>query len=105
MLYNLSPAMFVLFWTIYVPKGGLRWRDALLCLIYPIAYLAYALAGGAVSGFYPYPFIDVDALGVPRVLMNAAALSAVVLLAGLEVVAAVRAIGRQARAADFGRGR
>ena len=32
-------------------------------LAYPGVYLVYVLARGAVSGEYPYPFMDVKVLG------------------------------------------
>jgi Na+/H+-dicarboxylate symporter len=33
-------------------------------------YLLFALSRGALSGFYPYPFIDVSKLGLGKVLLN-----------------------------------
>jgi len=41
-----------------------------LWLIYPLAYLFYTLIHGAVSGFYPYPFVNVDKLGYGKALLN-----------------------------------
>ena len=38
--------------------------------------IAYAMARGAITGFYPYPFIDVPALGIARVIVNALAILA-----------------------------
>ncbi len=35
-------------------------------LIYPLAYLVDVLVCGHFSNFYPYPFIDVNALGPGR---------------------------------------
>jgi hypothetical protein len=53
----------------------------LLALIWPSLYIAYTLAHGAVSDWYPYPFIDVVELGYPTALRNG--LGMVVLLAGV----------------------
>ena len=46
----------------------LRWKDAVAWLAYPGVYLVYILARGAVSGLYPYPFVDVNVLGYAGVL-------------------------------------
>lgn len=46
-------------------------------LIYPQAYLIYIPIRGHFSGFYPYPFVDVSALGMTKVLFNSAVLMGV----------------------------
>lgn len=53
-----------------VEKGRLRWQDAPAWLIYPLAYVAYTLARGAVMNWYPYPFLDVTQLGYLTVLWH-----------------------------------
>ena len=95
-LHNLMPLIYVLFWLIFVPKGRLRWKDPLLWLIYPVAYLLYALVRGAMTGLYPYPFIDVGQLGYGHVLVNAVALMLAFLVLGLVFVGVDRAMGRAA---------
>ena len=42
----------------------LRW------LQWPAFYAVYALIRGAITGFYPYPFIDVSVLGITRTLIH-----------------------------------
>ena len=54
--------------------GELRWRDMGWWLIYPIAYLAFTLVQGPRVGWYPYPFIDVNAHGYAQIAINSAAL-------------------------------
>jgi hypothetical protein len=71
-LHDLVPVMYVVFWLFFVPKSGLRWKDILWWLIFPVIYLAWVLVRGALIGRYPYPFIDAGALGYARVLSNAA---------------------------------
>lgn len=39
--------------------------------MYPGCYFVYALIRGHLLGTYPYPFIDVTALGYGAVLLNA----------------------------------
>lgn len=45
--------------------------------IYPLIYIAYALARGQLLGSYPYHFIDVTSLGYSKVLLNSLGLLAV----------------------------
>ena len=40
-------------------------------MLYPMLYFAYLLLRGRLLGLYPYPFIAVDKLGYPQVLLNA----------------------------------
>lgn len=70
LLHDALPLLIVLFWFFAVPKGRLRWTSPFPWLIYPLAYLAAILLLGPILGSYPYPFVDVNALGYPRVLMN-----------------------------------
>lgn len=89
-LHDAVPVLYVVYWILFVPKGGLRWKDALSWSIYPLVYLAWVLIRGAVSRRYPYPFIDVGILGYIHVLWNAALLLVIFLVAGLAMVAAAR---------------
>ncbi len=64
-LHYVTPPLFVLDWLLFVPKGEVAWRNGIACLGFPAAYVGWTLAHGAVSGWYPYPFVDVPALGYP----------------------------------------
>lgn len=91
LLHYLMPVLFLAYWWIAVPARGLRWRDLPHWWIYPLGYLVYALVRGAIAGAYPYPFIDVGALGYGRTALNA-----VGVLIGFSVIAALLvAIGRK----------
>jgi hypothetical protein len=90
LLHSIIPVGYVLYWLLFAPRAGLRWKDAVAWLIYPAVYLVYILARGAVSGLYPYPFVDVNVLGYGGVLARAAILLLVFLGMGLLVVALAR---------------
>ncbi len=87
LLHDGMPVIYALYWVVFAPKQGLRWKDAAVWLSYPGIYLVYILSRGALTGLYPYPFIDVSELGYPRMLVNAAGLLVVFLALGLLVVA------------------
>lgn len=70
----------------------LRW------CVFPAAYLAYALIRGAMLGSYPYPFIDVLAIGYMRVAINSIGLLVLFLALGYSVLGLSRLAGvRQGR--------
>jgi hypothetical protein len=87
LLHDLSPILFVLYWLLFVPKGHLRWLHPFLWLGYPLLYVVYAFLRAAVSGRYPYPFLDVAALGNARVFQNVVFLAGGFLLVALLIVA------------------
>jgi hypothetical protein len=58
MLHRVFPVIVVLDWLIDPPDTRLRYRDALLWLIYPLIWLGFTLVRGAADGWYPYPFLD-----------------------------------------------
>lgn len=84
LLHYAMPLLFLAYWWLAVPARELSWRRLPRWWLYPLGYLAYALVRGAIAGLYPYPFIDVGALGWARTAANAAgvwlAYSAVALL-------------------------
>ncbi len=70
LLHYVMPALFVIDWVFFVPKVDLRMSAMFGWLGYPVAYLAWTFVHGALTGFYPYPFLNTDALGVGRLLVN-----------------------------------
>lgn len=73
-LHYLTPPLFVLDWLLFVPKHDVGWKVGIASLGYPLVYSIWTLAHGALTGWYPYPFVDVTDLGYPRVLINMAGL-------------------------------
>ena len=71
LLHTFNPVWFILFWFIYKSKTSIKWKDVILFLIYPLVYILYVFARGAISGFYPYPFINVSELGYETAILNA----------------------------------
>jgi hypothetical protein len=81
------------------PRHRLPLRLSAAWLAYPAAWLAYTLVRGADTGWYPYPFVDVDKLGYGGVAWRCA-----LLLVGLAAAAcAFLAVGN-ARARGGRRG-
>ncbi len=93
LLHVAVPVMFLLYWLLFVPKGNLKYGNVFTWLWYPLSYLVYVLIRGAIVNEYPYPFIDVTALGYPKMLLNSGAMLVVFLGLGLLFVF----VGRQSK--------
>lgn len=76
----------VLVWWLTFADMRISPRDVPKWLVWPLAYAGYALIRGAVTGFWPYPFLDADALGVAKLALNIAVLVAVFGVLGLGLV-------------------
>jgi len=40
-------------------------------MLYPFCYLLYSIMRGAITNYYPYPFIDVNKIGYAKTFTNA----------------------------------
>ena len=82
LLHKVVPVLVPLWWLVWAPKGGLQRRDPWLWALYPLDYFAYAIARGLSGDKYPYPFMDVPAIGWPQTLVNSAAIALSFVAAG-----------------------
>lgn len=91
------PTLYLVEWLWGTPKSGLQWRDAVRWLAFPLAFVVWALVWGALTGFYPYPFLNVSQLGYAAVCANSGLLAVGFLVLGLLVVALGRWLSRGTR--------
>ena len=87
LLHSVIPALFIIFWLVFVPIEQLKWKNAFPWLIYPVVYMAYAIIHGAITKFYPYPFVDVNKLGYNKALLNAGGVLLIIFLLSLSLIA------------------
>lgn len=71
-LHYIVPAGALLHWLMYPYAGRVAWWAPLSWCWYPLAYFIYVMTRGEILSSYPYPFIDVVALGYTRSVLNAA---------------------------------
>jgi uncharacterized membrane protein len=85
LLHVAVPLLAVVGWLVFGPRLRTSWSLLLPALGWPVLWLSYTLAAGAITGWYPYPFLDVTAKGYGTVLVNSAgiAVALVVVLAAL----------------------
>jgi hypothetical protein len=83
-LHLVVPALAVLGWLVFGPRPRLGMDTVLRALVWPVAWLGYTLLVGAVTGWYPYPFLDVGLHGYGQTLATCVGVTAVFLgFAGL----------------------
>jgi hypothetical protein len=88
------PLLYLADWLFFVPKARLRPRHALLWLAFPFVYGAYSLIRGAITGWYPYLYLDAGHAGYGTVLMHMLFLFFAFLLGGIVLVAIGWVFGR-----------
>jgi hypothetical protein len=96
-LHYVMPAAFLLDWLWFTPKGRLRWVDPMKWLAFPLVYAGWTLAHGLTTHWWPYGFVNVDELGLGRVLAIFAGLLVFFLGVGLVLVGLDRAFSRTRR--------
>jgi hypothetical protein len=79
--HYIVPILTVLGWLVLGPRGRVDRSAVLAGLIWPLLWFGYTLAHGAVSGWYPYHFIDVGDLGYVHALLNALLVTALLAVA------------------------
>lgn len=68
------PLAMALLW-LTLPRGGLRWAHALAMTGLVALYLGVMFTRGALTGFYPYPFMDAGKIGLGASLGFAAVMA------------------------------
>ncbi|MFD8736296.1 Pr6Pr family membrane protein [Streptomyces sp. NPDC059618] len=91
LLHTVTPIAVALDWLLLTRPAPLALRSAATWLIYPLVYLAFSLARGAMlspgtPARYLYPFVDADRHGYGGVLGNTAVLGLAFYALGLFIV-------------------
>lgn len=66
-LHYVAPVYFAVWWLAFGRDGSSRFADIPWWLVYPLAYLVYAMVRGSIVQLYPYPFLDLTARSVAEV--------------------------------------
>ena len=95
LLHVIVPILYIINWCIYVPKGTLQIKHGISWLYFPFAYLLYSLIRGAIYGWYPYPFLNVQDLGYSKIIFNSIILIAVFMLSGFALIGLDKRLGKR----------
>ncbi|MGL4744256.1 MAG: Pr6Pr family membrane protein [Dermatophilaceae bacterium] len=69
-LHIVAPAVTVLVWLVWGPRGRVSGRVVLASFIVPVGWIAWMLIRGAVVGAYPYDIVNVVELGYGPVVVT-----------------------------------
>jgi hypothetical protein len=72
-VHYVVPIMMVLGWLLFGPRRRIERRTMALAIVWPVGWAVYIVIYGAITRWYPYPFVDVVTHGYGRVLLNALA--------------------------------
>lgn len=75
LLHVVVPLLTLGGWLLFGPRPRVGLQEVRRAIAWPLAWLGWTLAMGGLSGWYPYPFLDVDAEGWASVLLAAAAIT------------------------------
>ncbi len=81
-LHYVAPILAILGWLLFGPRPRVTWQALLLAALWPAAYIVLTVVQGAVTGFYPYPFVNISKLGFATVAVNGAGIVFLLLAVG-----------------------
>jgi hypothetical protein len=58
LLHVLVPVLAFVGWLLFGPRPRIDWPTCLRASVWPIGWLVVMLVSGAITGWYPYPFLD-----------------------------------------------
>jgi hypothetical protein len=70
LLHSFVPILVIIFWVFYENKREIRYAQIPKWSVFPISYLICILIRGHFTGIYPYPFVNVNEIGMPEALIN-----------------------------------
>jgi hypothetical protein len=73
--HYIAPLLAVIGWLLFGPRPRVEPATVAWSLIWPLLWFGYTLGHGAISHWYPYPFVSVADHGYGRVLLNALAVT------------------------------
>lgn len=97
LLHSVIPALYLIFWILFVPKKQLEWKNSIPWLIYPLVYTVFIVIRGSLTGYYPYSFIHAGKLGYPRAFLNGAWMLLFFLAISLLLILVAKLISRNSR--------
>jgi hypothetical protein len=88
--HYISPWATLIGWLVFGPRPRMGWWACLAAFIWPVLWLVYTFVHGAVTGWYPYPFLDVTTIGFADSVRN----SAVILAIGVVIAVVLTIVDR-----------
>ncbi|MDW5290362.1 Pr6Pr family membrane protein [Formosa sp. PL04] len=90
LLHTIIPLFMFGYWFFNIKKEDLLLKPILNWLIFPSIYLIFIIVRGYLSGYYPYPFLNIEDIGYKSALINIA----VILSLTIVIMIALSSIGK-----------
>ncbi len=103
LVHSITPVLYTIYWLAFATKGSITWTSAFSWLIYPFIYFIYSFIRGSVTGWYPYPFIDVSKIGYTNFLLNSFYMLVFFVVLNLVFIGIDKMIAKQRKAAETAR--
>ncbi|WP_328391787.1 Pr6Pr family membrane protein [Nocardia sp. NBC_00416] len=97
--HYIAPWATLAVWLIFGPRPRIDRATVALAFVWPVAWIGYTFAHGAVTDWYPYPFLDAAQKGYATALTN----TLVVVVVALALAAAFAVLDRLPTAAGLSR--
>jgi hypothetical protein len=92
-LHIVSPVATIGVWLLVGPRPRITWGAVGWAFVWPVAWIVSTFVRGAVTGWYPYPFMNAAELGYPRAI----GVTSLVVLLALVLAAALVHLDRRLR--------
>lgn len=79
-MHYITPVIFTLFWLTTRHIGALRWGDLYKFIMFPMAFLIFTYIKAAITGEYPYDFLNISLNGIEGVAPIIGAIVVLILL-------------------------
>lgn len=76
LLHSVNPVLVIIYWFLNRKNNTLKYQQISSWLLFPLIYLFYVLIRGYFSNFFPYPFLNIDNIGLMKVIINAIGMTA-----------------------------
>jgi len=86
-LHFALPVLYIVDWLVFAKKDALSFKTLPLWVLYPFAYGLFNIGRGLVTGFYPYPFLNISERGYLAVTITMFIFCAVYIIGGAGFIA------------------
>jgi len=93
-LHLVVPIWYILDWLFFAAKDKMSFKRIPFWILYPLGYGIYTIIRGAITGVYPYPFMNVTELGMGQVFINMLGFTAFYALGAAAFIALGRWLGK-----------
>jgi len=92
-MHLIIPLLYILDWILFAKKGAMSFKRIPFWILYPSGYGIYTIIRGAITGIYPYPFLNVAELGMGPVFINMLGFTAFYAVGAAAFIAIGRGLG------------